>query len=186
MYDPLEGRPEVPTTLPVPIEFSLPEGWRPAPLDETAAAGVAFVALHPGPDAGFTANITVDGDFRPDAATLDDMADESVERLREAAGSVVVAGRREIGTADAPGLAQRLTFSAVIDGTPRDLVQSHVYLAVLDLADRHQRAVIQLVLTATADQHDRVLGDFQDFLRTVRPDTAGTASQSVSPPRKTG
>ncbi|MER5763890.1 hypothetical protein [Streptomyces sp. NPDC002082] len=166
----------MPTTLPVPIEFALPESWRPAPLDEVAAAGVAFVALHPEPDAGFTANITVDGDFRPDAATLDDIADESVERLREAAESVVLAARRATGTADAPGLAQRLSFSALIDGTPRDLVQSHVYLTVLDLADRRRRAVILLVLTATAHQHDHVLGDFQDFLRTVRPDMAGTVS----------
>ncbi|MFZ3494765.1 hypothetical protein ACODT5_16355 [Streptomyces sp. 5.8] len=133
----------MPTTLPVPIEFRLPESWRPAPPDEVAAAGMAFVALHPEPDAGFTANITVDGDFRPDAATLDDIADESV---------------------------------ALIDGTPHDLVQSHVYQTVLDLADRRRRAVIQLVLTATANQHDHVLGDSQDFLRTVRPDTAGTAS----------
>lgn len=34
--------------------------------------------------------------------------------------------------------------------------------------------MIRLVLTATAAQHDTVLGDFQDFVRTVRADT-GTA-----------
>ncbi|MCX5129755.1 hypothetical protein OOK25_39665, partial [Streptomyces sp. NBC_00347] len=53
----------MPTTLPVPIEFRLPEGWQPAPPDEVGAPGVAFVALHPQPDSGFTANITIDGEY---------------------------------------------------------------------------------------------------------------------------
>jgi hypothetical protein len=165
----------MPTTLPVPIEFRLPEGWRAAPPDEVGAPGVAFIALHPQPDAGFTANITIDGEYRPDAATLDELADESVQRLREIAESVVVTSRREIGSAAAPGLTQRLTFSAVAGGVRRDLVQSHVYLSMLDVEDPHKRAVIRMVLTTTATQHDSLLGDFQDFLRTVRPDT-GAAS----------
>ncbi|MFI5617659.1 hypothetical protein [Streptomyces sp. NPDC051567] len=88
----------MPTTLPLPIEFRLPEGWFPAPPDEVGAPGVAFVALHPRPDAGFTANITIAGEYRPDGATLENIADASVERLREATGSVVVAHRREIGS----------------------------------------------------------------------------------------
>jgi hypothetical protein len=84
-----------------------------------------------------------------------------------------------IGSAAAPGLTQRLTFSAVASGVRRDLVQSHVYLSMLDVEDPHKRAVIRMVLTATATQHDSILGDFQDFLRTVRPDT-GAASQRVT------
>jgi hypothetical protein len=39
------------------------------------------------------------------------------------------------------------------------------------LADPRKRAVIRLVLTATASQHSYVLGDFQDFVRTAHPDT---------------
>ncbi|MFE4638538.1 hypothetical protein ACFRJ1_34910 [Streptomyces sp. NPDC056773] len=163
------------TTLPVPIEFRLPEGWRPAPPDEVGAPGVAFVALHPQPDSGFTANITIDGEYRPDEATLDELADASVELLREAAESVEVAARREIGSEGAPGLTQRLTFSAVAGGVRRELVQSQVYLSMLDVHDARRRAVIRLVLTATAEQHDGVLGDFQEFLRTVGPDTAAGA-----------
>ncbi|WP_416959958.1 hypothetical protein [Streptomyces sp. Agncl-13] len=42
----------------------------------------------------------------------------------------------------------------MVDGTRRELVQA---------------------LTATAAQHDAVLGDFQDFVRTVRPDTGTEA-----------
>ncbi|WP_326610702.1 hypothetical protein OIE62_26290 [Streptomyces scopuliridis] len=165
----------MPTTLPVPIEFELPEGWRAAPPDEVGAPGAAFVALHPRPDAGFTANITIDGEYRPDAATLPEIAQESVERLSQATASVVVAGRREVGSADAPGFTQTLAVSAVVGGVPQDLVQSQVYLSMLDVADPRKRAVIRLVLTATASQHPSVVEDFQDFVRTVRPDT-GAAS----------
>ncbi|MBT2487888.1 hypothetical protein J7E96_04945 [Streptomyces sp. ISL-96] len=165
----------MPTTLPVPIEFELPEGWRAAPPDEVGAPGAAFVALHPQPDDGFTANITIDGEYRPDEATLSEIAHESVERLRQSATSVVVTGRREIGSEDAPGFTQTLAVSAVIGGVRRDLVQSQVYLSMLDVADPRRRAVIRLVLTASASQHSAVLDDFQDFVRTVRPDT-GAAS----------
>ncbi|MFD7630964.1 hypothetical protein ACFV7Q_33915 [Streptomyces sp. NPDC059851] len=165
----------MPTELPIPIEFSLPEGWRPAPPDEVGAPGVAFVALHPEPDAGFTANITIDGDFWTGGETLADMAEASVERLRGVAGPVTVAGRREFGSEDAPGLGQRLTFSAVVGGVPRELVQSQVYLSMQDVTDPHERVVIRLILTVTAAQEDGVRGDFQEFLRSVGPDVAAGA-----------
>jgi len=161
----------MPTTLPVPIEFRLPEGWSAVPPDQAGAPDVAFVALHPHPEAGFAANITIDGEYRPDAAPLTAIADESVQRMREVAESVAVSDRREIGPSGAPGLTQRLPFSAVAGGVRRDLVQSQVYLAMLNVGDPRKRSVIRLTLTATAAQHDTVLGDFQDFVRTVRPET---------------
>ncbi|MEX2981325.1 hypothetical protein [Streptomyces sp. C36] len=157
------------TALPVPIEFRLPEAWLPADPEGDGASGVAFAAVHRQADAGFTANITIDGEYRPDTATLDELADESVERLREVADSVVVTHRREVDYPDAPALIQRLAFSTGTDDARRDLVQSQVYLPMLDLADSRKRAVVRLALTATAAQHDTVLGDFQDFVRTVRP-----------------
>lgn len=173
MYFPMEGGAEMPATLPVPIEFRLPEGWLPAALPEGAdAPGVAFAAVHPHPDDGFAANITIDGEYRPDDATLPELADESVGRLREAAESVVVTDRREVGSADAPALTQRLIFTAVVSGARRDLVQSQVHLSMPDVTDPRKRAVIRLALTATAAQHDEVLGEFQDFVRTVRPETS--------------
>ncbi|WP_234046498.1 hypothetical protein [Streptomyces adelaidensis] len=91
--------------------------------------------------------------------------------MSQAATSVVVTGRREIDSADAPGFTQTLAVSAVVGGVPRDLVQSQVYLSMLDVADPHERVVIRLVLTATASQHPAVLHDFQDFVRTVSPDS---------------
>ncbi|KPI05825.1 hypothetical protein OK074_4315 [Actinobacteria bacterium OK074] len=163
------------TTLPVPIEFEMPEGWHAAPPDEVGAPGTAFIALHPRPDAGFTANITIDGEYRPDAATLPEIADGSVARLRETGASVELTDRREMGSAEVPGLIQKLAVSATVGGAPRDLVQTQVYLSLLDVTDPRERAVIRLVLTSTATQHRVVLGDFEDFVRTVRPGT-GAAS----------
>src|ERR1700754_4743788 len=163
------------TTLPVPIEFRLPDDWRPAPPDEVGAPDVAFVALHPKPDSGFTANITIDGESRPDDAPLTAIGDESVARMREIAGSVVLTGRQEVGTEAAPGLTQQLSFTVSTGGVRHALLQTQVYLSLLDDRDPHQRAVIRLALTATAAQHDDVLPDFQDFVRTVRPDTGAAA-----------
>lgn len=165
----------MPATLPLPIEFELPDGWRPAPPDEVGAPDVAFVALFPEPDNHFTANITIDGEYRPDDADLDEIADASVERMREIAGSVVLTGRREAGSADAPGLTQQMSFTAEIGGVRHALLQTQAYLSLLDDNDPHQRAVIRLALTATAGQHDDVVGDFQEVVASVRPDT-GAAS----------
>lgn len=159
------------TTLPVPIEFRLPDGWRPAPPDEVGAPEVAFVALYSKPDDHFTANITIDGEYRPDDAGLAELADASVQRMRDLAGSVVLTGRREDGPDTDPWLTQQLSFTVVIGDTRHALLQTQVYLSLLDDNDSRRRAVIRLALTATAGQHDDVLGDFQDFVRTVRPET---------------
>ncbi|MCQ4206847.1 MULTISPECIES: DUF1795 domain-containing protein [Streptomyces] len=159
------------TTLPVPITFKLPEGWQAAAPDAAGAPGAAFVAVHPFPDSGFTANITIDGEYRPDTATLAQIADESVERLRAAVTDVHVVDRQEVGSPGSPGLTQTLEISALAGGVTRELVQSQVYLAMLDEADASKRAVTRLVLTATAAQFPAVVGDFQEFMSTVRPDT---------------
>jgi hypothetical protein len=156
----------VATTLPAPIEFRLPEGWRPAPPDEVGAPGAAFVGLHPDPDNGFTANITVDGEGYPEPASLPE--------LRETGADVSLADRSEVGSADAPGLTQTLSVRAAVNGAPRDLVQSQVYLSMVDTQDHGRGVVIRLVLTASAEQYAAVLPDFQYFVWTVRPDTGET------------
>ncbi|MGV4988085.1 hypothetical protein ACVB8X_28460 [Streptomyces sp. NRAIS4] len=46
---------------------------------------------------------------------------------------------------------------------------------MVDVEDPHKRALIRLALTATAAQHDAVVQDFQEFVRTVRPDTGAVA-----------
>lgn len=160
-------------TLPTPIEFRLPDDWRPAPPDEVGAPGAAFVALIPNPDDGFTANVTIDGEHRPDATPLSGLADRSVETLRASLGggaeAVTVLDRTEVGSASAPALTQTLRLR---DQDERQLVQAQVYLSLLDTEDPARRAVIRLVLTATAAQARAVLPDFQWFVSTVRPEGA--------------
>jgi hypothetical protein len=165
----------VATTLPAPIEFRLPEGWRPAPPDDVGAPGAAFVGLHPDPDNGFTANITVAGEGHTGegdtgAVSLPELADASIRTLRDTGAEVSLADRSEVGSADSPGLTQTLTVRAEVNGTPRDLVQSQVYLSMVDTDDHSRSVVIRLVLTASAEQFEAVLPDFQYFVWTVRPD----------------
>lgn len=154
------------TDLPVRIEFSLPDGWQPAQPDEAGAPGVAFVAVHPGSANGFTANLTIAGQLRDPELPMEQIADESVQRLEEAVGAVEVRRRVEVGTADAPGITQVLDIAI---GTGRPLVQCQVYVSLQDADDPQRRAVLELVLTCTPEQLDVVFEDFQDFVRSVRP-----------------
>lgn len=155
--------------VPAPIQFRLPEGWRAAPPAELGAPGAAFVALHPEPDDGFTANIIIDG-APPGSDSLAELADASVDVLRDSGAEVTVTDRSEVGSAEAPGLTQTLRVRAVVDGVPRELVQSQVYLTFTDAEHAAAPAVVRLVLTATARQYPIVLPDFQYVVWTVRPD----------------
>ncbi|MEV1019704.1 hypothetical protein [Streptomyces sp. NPDC050264] len=78
-----------------------------------------------------------------------------------------------MGSDDAPALAQRLAFSATVNGTRHDLVQTQAYLSLPDIDNPAHRAVIRLALTATEAQHHDVLGEFQDLIRTVHSETGG-------------
>lgn len=159
------------TDLPVPIEFRLPDGWHATSPDEAGLPDVAFVALNAATHgSGFTANITVDGEVRVDGASLAEIADESVAGLRGAAPAVTVAHRADLGVADAPGLAQDIRIT-LRDGAVRELVQSQVYLTVPDVTDSGKRAVVRAALTAALDQVDIVMGDFREFLGSIRLDT---------------
>jgi hypothetical protein len=159
------------TTLPVPIEFELPHGWVAAPPDEVGAPGAAFVALHPDPrPAGFTTNITIGGDFRPDQASLADIADESVERLAASTTEAILGSRNEFGDAEAPGLTQLVRIRERIGGVERALAQCQVYLSMSDVDDARRRVVLQFALTAAEDRLGEVVGDFHRFVASVRPE----------------
>jgi len=159
------------TTLPVPIQFELPDGWVAAPPDEIGAPGAAFVALHPDAQpAGFTTNITVGGEFRPDQASLADIADESVETLAASTTAATLHSRNQFGDADAPGLSQLVRIRERIGGVERDLAQCQVYLSMSDVDDESKRVVLQLALTATEERLGEVVGDFQQFVASVRPE----------------
>ncbi|MFE0739311.1 hypothetical protein ACFW2N_30920, partial [Streptomyces sp. NPDC058855] len=68
-----------------------------------------------------------------------------------------------------PGVVQNLRLSTTLRGEPLELLQSQVYLGMEDVKNPAKRAVIELVLTAKPTQLGDVIGDFQEFLRTVRP-----------------
>lgn len=155
------------TELPVRIEFELPEGWRPAPPDEVGAPGVAFVALHPASANGFTANLTIAGQFRESDLPMTAIAEESVNRLQDVVASVNVRDRVEVGSSEAPGITQVLDIQM---GT-QELVQCQVYVSMQDVDQPQRRAVLELVLTCTPAQLDDVFPDFQEFVRTVKPET---------------
>lgn len=155
------------TTLPVPIEFTLPEGWQSATPEEVGAPGVAFIALHPESRDEFTANITVSGELRTDDALLTTIADEAVAHLEQGA-SVQLQNRTEVGSSDAPGLTQVLSLSTTVDESQLDLILSQVFLSIADADEPHKRAIIQMTLTARTTQFETVVGDFQQFVRTIR------------------
>lgn len=153
------------TQLPVRIEFSLPEGWTAAPPDEVGAPNAAFVALHPPAHDGFTTNITISGDHRDDDVELATVAEESVARLTKSVGGVRVLTR----TAVDDGYTQTLEIKSTIEGHPHDLVQCQAYLSMHDVEEPAKRAIIDLVLTTTADRFEEFVKDFEYFVRTVKP-----------------
>lgn len=164
------------TELPIRIEFSLPDGWQAAPPDEVGAPGVAFVALHPASaDDGFTANITIAGQYRAPELTMEHLADESVQRMQDDVGTVQVRQRNEVGSEDAPGITQVLDITTTVDNRPLSLVQCQVHVSMQDVQDPAKRVVTELVLTCKPAQLDEVFGDFQEFVSSVRPAGASAA-----------
>lgn len=163
------------TTIPVPIEFSLPEGWRSVPPDEVGTPEAAFVALNPGTrQDGFTANISITGEVRADDEELTAIADEAVEKLRAAGGQDVRLGRRnQVGSPESPGLTQAVKLTIPLNGKPVDIVQFQVFLSLQDQKDPQRRAVLHVVLSALLEnQFEHVIDDFQKFLSTITPEKA--------------
>ncbi|RVU22707.1 hypothetical protein EOT10_21245 [Streptomyces antnestii] len=111
--------------------------------------------------------------MRNDGATISQIADESIPRL-EQGGPVRVLKKTEIGTpdlpglTDSPGIVQNVVLSTTLRGEPIELCQSQVFLGMEDVRNPAQRAVIEIVLTATRDQLGEVIEDYKKFLRTVQ------------------
>jgi hypothetical protein len=157
-------------TLPVPMVCELPRGWGSVSPDEVGAGEAAFVALHPPASNGFTANVTISGEVRPAEVPLTAIADNAVARLRTGARELRVGERSEFGSAVSPGLTQAVRMSVDLHGRPRDLVQLQVYAGFRDTRDELRRVVLHIVLTATPEQFDLLVGDFQQFISTIRPE----------------
>jgi hypothetical protein len=161
------------TTLPVPIEFSLPPGWRSVSPDEIGTPEAAFVALHPETtQRGFTPNIAITGETHEDDVTLVQLGDTAVQRLRTGARDVQLGRRNEIGTAEDPGLTQAVKLNIDLQGRPQDVIQFQVFLIMRDRQDPRRRGVLQVVLSALPEQFPTVIGDFEQFLSSVTPESA--------------
>lgn len=155
-------------TLPFPIEFSLPEGWRSVNPDSIGADGPGFVALHTATSGPFTANITISGEVRDSSVSLEQIADETVARLRQTDPNVEVGKREHTGSPASPGFTQALRFRPVIEGSPREVYQLQALLGALDRRDPGRRAVLHVAMTALPEQFAQLMGDFGKFLSTIR------------------
>ncbi|MPZ01049.1 MAG: hypothetical protein GEU97_24410 [Actinophytocola sp.] len=160
------------STIPVPIQFSLPEGWRSAPPDEVGAPDAAFVALRPPASNGFTPNITLSGELRGDDVPLTQVADEVVARLESSVGSVQLGRRNEVGSDDSPGLTQAVRLPITLEGRKQDVVQFQVFITMRDTSDPSRKVVLHAVLSSTPDRFEAVISEFQTFLATIKPDQA--------------
>ncbi|TNC22475.1 DcrB/PsbP domain-containing protein [Amycolatopsis alkalitolerans] len=159
-------------TIPVPIQFSLPEGWRSVSPDQVDAPDAAFVALRPPASKGFTPNITISGDLQDAGIPLTQLADEAVERLRRGAPDAELGKRKESGSERGPGLTQAVRMTLRLNGVPEQLLQLQVFLGMRDTRDPSRYAVVEIVLSALAEQFPGVVGEFQQFLSTIRPEEA--------------
>ncbi|HVW42247.1 MAG TPA: hypothetical protein VHC18_12935 [Amycolatopsis sp.] len=161
-------------TIPVPVQFSLPEGWRSAPPDQVDAPEAAFVALRPPGVKGFTPNITITGDLQDADVPLARFADEAVERLRRGAPDAELGKRKESGSERGPGLTQAVRMTLRVNGQPEQLLQLQVFLGMRDTSDSSRYAVLEIVLSALAEQFQDVVRDFQQFISTIRPEEAAS------------
>ncbi|RZQ60947.1 hypothetical protein [Amycolatopsis suaedae] len=161
----------VPAELPIPISFRLPEGWHPVSPDDVGSPGAAFVALNVATvGSGFTANITLEGEYRPDDATLTQLADASLRQIAEGTTACRLLDREEVGGPDAPGLTQFVGMTATVNDTEQQVIQAEFYLSLHDVDDPRERVVLRTVLTATEAQFPELVDDYQSFVGSLEPD----------------
>lgn len=172
--------------LPVPIEFTLPDGWRSVPPERAGAPDVEFLAVHPGSSAGFTATIAVTGRVREDGAGLDELADESARRLAEHAVAVKIGRRERSGDGTTGSLTQALGLRVRTGAELTDLAQLRTFLTVPERTGSGRLLVVDAVLTATPVQLTELIADFQEFVGGIRPDLSGPGRRPAPPRPPTG
>ena len=156
--------------LPIPVELELPgPEWTVQDPDRAGVPTAAFLALRSGYD-DYSPVLTVSGGWREDGASLEQVADESVDVLAaQSGGGVRLLERSEHGTERAPALTQLLATTATIDGRELEMRQGQAVTAMPDL-DHPSRAIVVLyTVTCTEAQLPVVGREFQAFMSTVRP-----------------
>ncbi|TKG71752.1 hypothetical protein [Prauserella endophytica] len=158
------------TTMPFPIEFVIPDGWRAPSAREAETPDGVVAAVHPEQ----AATITAAGELMAGETGLPEIADHAIAMLRRSGARVEVLSRTEVGTPDSPGLAQILLVGP-------ETVQCQAFLAMVDVEDSRKRAVLRIVLTTSRDHVEALVGDFQRFLGTVRLATGEAAQPAPRP-----
>ncbi|OXM72492.1 MULTISPECIES: hypothetical protein [Amycolatopsis] len=150
------------TSMPFPVGFAVPPGWRPPEPAETGSPLGTVACVRSEPDAVIAAG----GGFRPGDASLAEIAGESVRDLRESGATVDVLQHTAVGTAGAPGLAQVLLVRAP---AAAEVVHCQAFLALHDTEDHGKRAVLRFVMATTSAAAPELAEDFRQFLGSIRP-----------------
>jgi 6,7-dimethyl-8-ribityllumazine synthase len=157
------------TTLPVPVRFELPdERWEPVAPESLGVENAAFLAVRRGASEDYAPTITVSGGWRNDDATLEQIADESVDSLRaQGATEVELVKRTRVESEHAPAVVQSLGALAQAEGRTFDLRQAQTIMGLVDVDDPGQRAVVILTLTCAFAQFAEIGREFQEFMASV-------------------
>ena len=167
--------------LPLPVRFALPdEAWTPVDPQSLGVRNAAFLAVRGGPAGEYHPTITVSGGWRSDEASLEQIAEESVEKLRlEGAEEVELLKRQSMGTEEAPAITQAIGAVATIDGRRQDLRQAQALQGLVDVEDPARRVVMIYTLTCTFAQWEQMVPQFQAFMASVEvvPQEPGGGAQ---------
>lgn len=157
------------TTLPLPVRFALPgEQWEPVSPESLGVTNAAFLAVRRGLPGDYDPIITISGGWRPDDATLEQIADESVQKLTlEGATEVELLKRRVIESDHAPAITQSIGAVVAVGGRTFDLRQAQAVQALLDVQDPTKRVVNIYTLTCTYAQWEQLVPEFQTFMASV-------------------
>jgi hypothetical protein len=130
----------------------------------------AFLALRGGAGTeDYSPVLTISGGWREDGASLDQVADESLDVLAAQAGDVQLVERTRHGSERAPAITQLLSATATVDGRSRPMRQGQVITAMVDVGQPSRAIVVLYTLTCTEEQLPVVGREFQEFMVTVRP-----------------
>lgn len=157
------------TTLPVPVRFALPDDqWVPVRPETLEVANAAFLAVRGGLPGDYDPTLTISGDWRTDDATLEQIADESVAKLRlEGATEVEVLKRQVIESDHAPAVTQSIGAVIAMNGRTYDLRQAQVVQGLVDVNDPDKRVVVIYSMTCTFAQWEQMVPEFQTFMSSV-------------------
>lgn len=157
------------TTLPVPVRFALPdEQWEPVEPESLGVTNAAFLAVRRGLSGSYDPTLTISGGWRQDDADLEQIADESVEKLRlEGATEVELLKRKVIESEHAPAVTQSIGAVVAAEGHVYDLRQAQVVQGLVDVYDPDKRVIVIYTLTCTFAQWEEMVLEFQRFMASV-------------------